>query len=113
MTTGGWRLYNVYLIVGMGLFFVLAFFGPHPPEPEYWQEFAHYDPALVEGGMVRGTVQYSSSADCSHKARQRYHYEWVDIVGAIPMPANGIDSPYLWGCQRVNRQGQRLQDIKR
>jgi hypothetical protein len=109
----GWRLYNVYLITGAMLFFIWAWFGPRHPEPEYWEEFAHYDPAMVEGGMVRGTIRYESAVDCTNRARQRYHYEFVDIVGATPAPANGIDSPYIWGCQKVDRNGRRLQDIKR
>jgi hypothetical protein len=113
MLNSGWRLYNWYLIVGMGLFFILAFFGEHHPDPEYWEEFAHYDPALVEGGIVRGTVRYENAADCTARARTRYHYEWLDIVGSKGVPMDGINGPYVWGCQRVNLQGQRLQDIRR
>ena len=115
ITNHGWRLFNWWIITGMTLFFLAAFFGPHPPAPEYWQEFAHYDPAMVEGGMVRGTVRYQSAADCTNRARQRYHYEWVDILGATPpAPANGIDSPFMLGlAKQVNARGQRLQDIKR
>jgi len=113
MTQNGWRLYNVYLIVGMGLFFILAFFGPRPPPEEHWEEFAHYDPAMVEGGMVRGTVRYQNAADCTARARQRYHYEFVDILGVTPTPADGIAGPYIWGCQKIDYQGRRLPEILR
>ena len=103
-TRGGWWLYNVYLIVGMALFFILAtFLGERRPEPEHWQEFAHYDPAMVEGGMIRGTVRYQSAADCTNRARQRYHYEFIDILGVTPAPANGIDSPYHLGLPKGQR----------
>lgn len=113
MTQNGWRLYNIYLIAGAALFFILAFFGEHKPEPEYWEEFAHYDPAMVEGGQIRGTVRYENAADCTAKARQRYNYEFVDILGATPAPANGIDAPFIWGCQKVDREGRRFQEIRR
>ena len=109
----GWRFYNWYLITGMSLFWIWALLGERPPEKELWQEFAHYDPAMVTGGVVRGTVRYESAQDCTQRARQKFHYEYVDIVGAIPMPANGIDAPYIFGCHRVNAAGQRLQDIKK
>jgi hypothetical protein len=113
MTSSGWRLYNWYLITGATLFFAFAYFGQRPPAPEYWEEFAHYDPAMVTGGEIRGTVRYTSATDCTTRARQHYHFEWVDVVGVTPAPANGIDSPYIWGCQRVTLDGVRLQDIRR
>ena len=113
MTRSDWRFYNVYLIVGMALFFILAFFGDRPTPEEHWVEIAHYDPAMVEGGMIRGTVRYQNAADCTARARQRYHYEFIDIIGAIPMPANGIDAPFIWGCQKIDYEGRRVQDIKR
>jgi hypothetical protein len=113
MTTNhGWKLYNWYLITGAFLFFAWAYFGTRPPAPEYWEEFAHYDPAMVTGGEVRGTVRYTSAADCTTRARQHYHYEWRDIIGS-DVPADGINGPLIWGCQRVTLDGVRLQDIRR
>ena len=112
MINSGWRLYNWYLITGAALFWIWAIFGERPPEPEYWEEFAHYDPAMVIGGEVRGTVRYTNSADCTAQARQKFNSEWVDIVGSTPLPSNGIDAPFVWGCQRVDLNGRRLQEIR-
>ena len=85
MIDSGWRLYNWYLITGAALFWIWAIFGERPPEPEYWEEFAHYDPAMVIGGEVRGTVRYTDSADCTAQARQKFNYEWVDIDRLDPI----------------------------
>ena len=114
MTNHGWRLYNWYLICGAVLFWLLAIFGDRPPPKEEWEEFAHYDPQMVTGGVVRGTVRYELAADCTIRARQKFHYEYIDIVGTTPAPANGIDAPFLWGCQRADplRNG-RLPEIRR
>ena len=90
---GGWHLYNSYLITGAALFWIWAIFCERPPEPEYWEEFAHYDPAMVIGGEVRGTVRYTNSADCTAQARQKFNSEWVDIVGSTPLPSNGMMRP--------------------
>jgi hypothetical protein len=113
MTKGGWRLYNWYLISGMGLFFILAILGPKPTPKEYWEEFAHYDPAMVTGGVVRGTVRYENAADCTAKARQKFHYEWIDVVGQRDLPADGINGPYIWGCQKVTHDRRPLSEIRR
>jgi hypothetical protein len=109
----GRSLFDWYLICGAILFFAFAYFGERRPDPEYWQEYAQYDPAMIEGGMIRGTVRYENAADCTAKARQRYHYEWVDIVGSKDVPMDGINGPFQWGCQKVDREGRRLQDIRR
>ena len=113
MTDQDWRFFNWYLISGMSLFAIWALLGERPPQQEYWEEVAHYDPALVEGGMVRGTIRYESAADCTARARQRFHYEYVDIIGTVPMPANGIDAPFVWGCQRVDIRGRRYEQEMR
>jgi hypothetical protein len=57
----------------------------------------------VTGGVVRGTVRWSSNDACLAAAKQKFHYEYVDIVSAQPMPVNGIDAPLDWACQWPTR----------
>ena len=37
-----------------------------------------------------------------------FHGRWEDILGTYELPANGIDAPYAFGCQRVRPSGTRM-----
>lgn len=108
------RIFDWYLCTGMGLFTVAAVFGEHPKEKIMYEEFAHFDPAMVTDGEIRGTIRYTTNQECVSRARQKFHYEWIDIVGQRDLPADGISAPYVWGCRRVDvLTGKRRNEVFR
>ncbi|MET0529253.1 MAG: hypothetical protein ABW003_13120 [Microvirga sp.] len=98
--------FDSYLITGMGLFGVLAVLGEHPDRPRF-EPIAYYTTDVVEIGIVRGTVQHTTADDCLAEAKLVFRSRTSEdmITLAEDLPANGIDAPYVYGCQMVDPKG--------
>ena len=108
MTEQDWRVTNWYLIVGMGGFFTTAILSDHPDRPLY-EPVAYYSTGTVRASDEYGGMRFSTNDECITKAQQLYQGRWQDILGSYELPANGIDAPYVFGCQRVKPSGTRME----